>query len=331
MNKISVIVPVYKVEEYLDKCVESIVNQTYKNIEVILVDDGSPDNCPAMCDEWAEKDRRIKVIHKENGGLSDARNAGIKQACGEWIFFVDSDDYISENALQCLLDSAIDNNCDIAVGRFDEFGAGASHITDADDSIRIFSQIEYWQFYYDEFFLGSYKLAANLIISCAKLIKSSVFDDLKFDVSMLHEDEFIIHKLIARCQKIAVVNSCLYYYLQREGSIMSKAKIKNIKCAFDAFFQREEFFISNIEYSSIINSSIEFLLNRIISLYFDIKYFYKDLEYCLKLKAEFKKYYRLLKKNCSSDYEYYDNNKMLFWSFYHNEYLYRIVRKLISR
>jgi len=89
---ISVIVPIYKVEEYLDRCVRSIAEQTYTNLEIILVDDGSPDGCPAMCDRWAEKDSRIKVIHKENGGLSDARNAGLRIAMGEYISFIDSDD-----------------------------------------------------------------------------------------------------------------------------------------------------------------------------------------------------------------------------------------------
>ena len=99
---ISVIVPVYDVEKYLDRCVESIVNQTYQNLEIILVDDGSPDNCPAMCDNWAEKDSRIKVIHKKNGGLSDARNAGMEIVTGEFIGFVDSDDWIEPEMYQLL-------------------------------------------------------------------------------------------------------------------------------------------------------------------------------------------------------------------------------------
>ena len=106
---ISVIVPVYKVEEYLDKCVESIVDQTYRNLEIILVDDGSPDNCPKMCDEWAKKDKRIKVIHKENGGLSDARNAGIDIAKGEYITFIDSDDTVSIDFIESNLFNKIKN------------------------------------------------------------------------------------------------------------------------------------------------------------------------------------------------------------------------------
>lgn len=100
---ISVIVPIYNVESYLNRCVESIVNQTYQNLEIILVDDGSPDNCPQICDDWARKDSRIKVIHKENGGLSDARNAGMNIATGEYISFIDSDDYVALDFCETML------------------------------------------------------------------------------------------------------------------------------------------------------------------------------------------------------------------------------------
>ena len=111
---ISVIVPIYNVEEYLNRCVESIVNQTYQKLEIILVDDGSPDNCPRMCDDWAKKDSRIKVIHKENGGLSDARNAGMKITTGEYISFIDSDDYIETCMIEILYEAIKKYDCDIA-------------------------------------------------------------------------------------------------------------------------------------------------------------------------------------------------------------------------
>ena len=114
MELISIVVPVYKVEPYLDKCVSSIVNQTYKNLEIILVDDGSPDNCPVMCDAWAEKDNRIRVIHKPNGGLSDARNAGMSAATGELIAFVDSDDWIAPDMYEKLYHRLTEDGSDIA-------------------------------------------------------------------------------------------------------------------------------------------------------------------------------------------------------------------------
>lgn len=120
LNKISIIVPIYKVEIYLRKCVDSIVNQTYKNIEILLIDDGSPDNCGIICDEYAKKDERIKVIHKKNGGLSDARNYGIEASSGDYIMFVDSDDYISKDMCEILLKKALENNADIVSCNFKE-------------------------------------------------------------------------------------------------------------------------------------------------------------------------------------------------------------------
>ena len=112
---ITVIVPVYNVEEHLDRCIESIINQTYKNLEIILVNDGSPDNCPALCDKWAEKDDRIRVIHKTNGGVSSARNSGINVAKGEYVGFVDSDDYISADMYELMVESIINNNSELSV------------------------------------------------------------------------------------------------------------------------------------------------------------------------------------------------------------------------
>ena len=117
---VSIIVPIYKVEPYLRRCLDSIVNQSYTNLEIILVDDGSPDNCPQICDEYASKDNRIKVIHKKNGGLSDARNAGLDICKGEYISFVDSDDWVDEKYIETLLDLAIKENVDIAIGEHEK-------------------------------------------------------------------------------------------------------------------------------------------------------------------------------------------------------------------
>ena len=114
---VSIIVPIYKVEKYLDECILSLVNQTYMNLEIILVDDGSPDNCPAICDMWKERDDRIKVIHKENGGVSEARNVGIKMSCGEWLLFVDSDDVIPFNFVDLLVAAATDEKCLVVSGK----------------------------------------------------------------------------------------------------------------------------------------------------------------------------------------------------------------------
>ena len=129
---VSVIVPIYKVEKYLNKCVDSIINQSYKNLEIILVDDGSPDKCGEICDKYAEKDSRVKVIHKENGGLSDARNAGIDIAKGDYLLFVDSDDWITSNICEVLIKNANDNLSDIiACNQYESFDGGFHKICES--------------------------------------------------------------------------------------------------------------------------------------------------------------------------------------------------------
>ena len=135
---ISVIVPIYKVEEYLDRCVESLINQTYKNLEIILVDDGSPDNCPQMCEAWAQKDSRIKVVHKENGGLSDARNAGFEVATGDIISFIDSDDWIEPEMFETMLSQMEKDDSDIVscgVNWVEENGSVIRTVTVSEDSV----------------------------------------------------------------------------------------------------------------------------------------------------------------------------------------------------
>ena len=158
---VSIIVPVYKVEKYLDRCVESLVNQTYKNIEIILVDDGSPDNCPEMCDAWAQKDSRIVVIHKENGGVSSARNKGLESARGEWIWFVDSDDYVELFALEKLVPMTDNSDLIIFDTRIDEL-----YVKD------------------DRFFDNYYFMYRFGFGPCNKLYKKSIIteNNLKFDV-----------------------------------------------------------------------------------------------------------------------------------------------------
>ena len=132
--EISVIVPVYKVEKYLKQCVDSILNQTFPDFEVLLIDDGSPDSCPAMCDDYARKDPRIRVFHKENGGLSSARNKGIEESRGNWLCFVDSDDYLAENMLENLYTAATTNTADMAVCDFVKVDEESTHLQDSHTS-----------------------------------------------------------------------------------------------------------------------------------------------------------------------------------------------------
>ena len=207
MALISVIVPVYKVEDYLARCVESILAQTFTDFELILVDDGSPDNCPAMCDEWAGKDSRITVIHKENGGLSDARNVGFEASCGEWITFIDSDDYVHPAMLRALYDAVQEHKVKVSACGFVRT-EGEPLKSEQDLTAKLWSA--------EDFFLRQYVKAT---IACCKLYHRSMI--LPFPKGMLHEDEFVTYRILFDCEQVAVLDAALYGYYQNSDSIMN--------------------------------------------------------------------------------------------------------------
>lgn len=213
---LSVIIPVYKVELYLDDCVKSVVNQTYTQLEIILVDDGSPDNCPAMCDNWALKDNRIKVIHKVNGGLSDARNAGLKIATGEYVAFLDSDDWINESYYEVLINALINNHCDIVSGGYEVVFSRESKkiISDSGKTI-VLDKNEAMSKLIDE------SLLKHVVWN--KIYKRSLINDVLFEVGKCHEDVFWTYQVIGKAQRIAVVDYKGLFYFQREDSIMGSS------------------------------------------------------------------------------------------------------------
>ena len=213
MKKISVIVPIYKVEKYLNKCVESIVGQTYADLEIILVDDGSPDSCPTLCDTWASKDSRVKVVHKENGGLSDARNAGLSVATGEYISFIDSDDWIEPNFLQTLFDAMQKTDAgiaDCATRLVDEEGKELSVRGVNEDEtldtvpalVRLVKEDRVYQTVWN------------------KLYRRAVIGDIRFEKGKYNEDDYFTYQIFDRAKKVAIVAKPMYNYLQRGGSIM---------------------------------------------------------------------------------------------------------------
>lgn len=213
--KISIIVPVYKVEPYLDKCVSSIVNQTYTNLEIILVNDGSPDNCPAICDAWAEKDSRIRVMHKTNGGLSDARNAGMTVATGELMAFVDSDDWIAPDMYEHLYQRLSEDNSDIAacgVQMVWENKTPSRMLTR--DGNCVLNQEEAMQAIIEESWLKQ--------PVWYKLYKTALVRDILFPKGKYHEDVFWSYQAVGRAQRVSVSDHIGYYYLQRGGSIMGE-------------------------------------------------------------------------------------------------------------
>lgn len=234
MDLISVIVPVYKVEPYLDKCVQSIVDQTYRNLEIILVDDGSPDNCGAMCDAWAEKDSRIRVIHKENGGLSDARNAGMAVAAGEYMGFIDSDDYIAPDMYRLLLERMRADGSDIAacgVEMVFKDGTLSRMLTPAGNHVL------------DNSHAMEAIIREDLLKQPVwyKLYRSVLIRDIPFVVGKYHEDVFWSWQVVARAKKVSIFDTPCYYYLQRSGSIMGEKFSERRLDAIEAKCQRYDY------------------------------------------------------------------------------------------
>ncbi|MGN8963159.1 glycosyltransferase family 2 protein [Bariatricus sp. HCP28S3_D3] len=220
---ISVIIPVYQVEKYLDRCVESVVNQTYQKLEIILVDDGSPDKCGSRCDEWAEKDSRIKVIHVKNGGAGKARNIGVAASKGDYIAFVDSDDFVSPLIYERMLqefDSKVDVvECDYGIVESDELifkVVGSRKEFTTEEAMREHIQ--------DHFFKQ---------VIWNKMYRRNVVEGILFPEGKLIDDEFWTYKVVGNAKKLIHIDDCLYAYRQQEKSVMhasfSKARLQALE------------------------------------------------------------------------------------------------------
>ena len=217
MANISVIVPVYKVEAFLSRCVESILAQTYRDFELILVDDGSPDNCGVLCDGYALRDSRVHVIHQENGGLSAARNTGIDWAfansVSRWIAFVDSDDWVHPDFLRVLYETAEETLCKLSVCDYFRT-SGEDFPAQPDGKVQKLSSGDY---YCGRFHNGSTATAWN------KLYHRSLFQELRYPVGKLHEDEFTTYRLVYQVKEVGFSPRVLYAYYQNPAGIMKSA------------------------------------------------------------------------------------------------------------
>lgn len=209
---ISVIIPVYKVEKYLHKCVDSVINQTYSKLEIILVDDGSPDNCGMICDEYSQKDSRIRVIHKENGGLSDARNAGLDIALGDYIGFVDSDDYIAPNMYEMMLQNAKKNKADISLcGYYNEYEGGIIEKNYPIIEKKVLTASEGLK---EVIYSKKYG-----VMAWTKLYKKELFKNVRYPKGHVCEDVYVIGDIFENVKIAAFDSTSLYYYVHRNDSI----------------------------------------------------------------------------------------------------------------
>ena len=242
---ISVIIPVYKVEKYVERCIQSVINQTYENLQIILVDDGSPDNCGKICDEYAKKDHRIEVIHKSNGGLSDARNKGLEIAKGEYIGFVDSDDYIEADMYEVLYNLLKQYNADVSICNFYTVSQGKISIKNADNGINEYNRIE---------ILKEILLDRNIqSYAWNKLYKKELFDEIKYPIGKKYEDIGTTFFLLEKCNKVVVTGKSEYYYINRQDSIVNNVTETTITDYIELIMQRYDYIEENIKELSSYN------------------------------------------------------------------------------
>ncbi len=275
--KISVVVPVYNVEAYIKKCIDSILKQTYKNLEIFLVDDGSLDKCGEICDAYGKMDKRIIVIHKENGGLSDARNTGIERATGEYIVFVDSDDYIEETMVENLYEAITAYDADIA--------CCAKFVETEDKAVVQNNGLAFCE--NSEQVLGRMLLLDDIDTSAwGKMYRLSLFENIRYPFGKYYEDMGTTYKLFDKAEKIVHISNPGYHYLIRNGSILNQ---KFNKKHFDAiyFAQEIDLFIKQ-NYPKLIKESEAYYLLTVMTLLQKVK---ESSNF-----SEYKEEYRQLKK-----------------------------------
>lgn len=209
--KVSIIIPVYKVEKYLRKCLDSVVNQTYRNIQIILVDDESPDGCGKICDEYAEKDERIEVIHQKNGGVSSARNTGLKHVSGDYVMFVDSDDYIDLCCVEKCVEAMTDDIDLLWFNYISEYPDKSKCPKEENDTVRVFT-------FDDTYDVFEYKWEVWGV-----LVRVGILKGITFDTTLTHgEDTLFIFEVMLKCRKVKHIYKNYYHYVQREDSAMQQ-------------------------------------------------------------------------------------------------------------
>lgn len=252
---ISVVIPVYKVEAYLDRCVESVVRQSYEKLEILLVDDGSPDRCGAMCDAWAGKDSRIRVLHQKNAGLGAARNRGTEIAAGEFVTYVDSDDYLAPDAIELLLRLLQEQGAEIAVA--DCVKTQADHVSfdrTTEEQIRLFTGKEACMT------LQGWELYMPMVTAWGKLFPRELLLREPFTEGRLHEDEATTYRLYAAVSRVALSSRPVYAYYQNPNSIMHTRSERSQRDTLLAYCEQIRFFRSQGE-TALAEAAEDKLLN----------------------------------------------------------------------
>lgn len=326
---LSVVIPIYKVEKYLEVCIESVLSQTYKNLEIILVDDGSPDSCPEICDRYRKKDNRIYVVHQENRGLSEARNQGIDIANGDLITFLDSDDLIAPNMYKNMIEKVIEYDVDIVTCGVQNFYNEEEIIfRDEKERIQIYSNIDVLKKYlYEQYNIH--------VVACNKVYRREIFKSLRYPKGKLFEDFVPITKAIISSKKILVMDNQYYFYRKRDDSINGEnfikpkfnKKVMDLADAIDEVFD----IIGNYD-RRLLNYILPAGLKAKISIVNQmVNCNCIDMNYVKSIQKEIHQYQPII-KSCDS-FGKFDKIKILLLKnlniyiiFY---YLYKVLKKII--
>lgn len=295
---VSIIVPVYNTEKYLSTCIDSIINQTYKNLEIIIVDDGSTDSSPKICDEYACRDSRIKVIHKKNGGLSSARNAGLDVITGNYISFIDSDDYIAQTFIENLLNALHNDNSDFAMCNFIQINENNEVLFEFpqinSDEIGCHTISDFWRTFE--------KHATVSIVSWNKLYRRRLFDDIRYLEGHIHEDLYIMPDITEGSSTVSFVIEPMYYYVKHSDSIIGK--LKNT-ANFDidkamSLIKLCEYFLKKEYFSVLIIQIINTVIETTINYKKSNKHFHSEKETFNKCKKTLINLYKEIRINKQS-------------------------------
>lgn len=322
---ITIVVPIYNTEKYLKKCIDSIISQTYKNIEIILVNDGSTDNSKKICEEYEKKDDRIKLINKKNGGQGSAKNVGIDAATGNYIGFVDSDDYIDEDMFETLYNLCIKNEADISMVAFNKVIDG-----------KVMKTID---FNGETIIFDKFNAIKELLLdreiknySWNKLFKKEIYNDVRFSENLKYEDIEITVRLFEKINRLAYKKISKYYYVQRNNSTVNSKKYSNLKDYLTVTKQRYEY-LKNKDILIEKYNALGFITNMIIlykdSVTYDIPELYNDFKNNYKLFCELTERY---KNDCFNELNNY--KRLLFsiilWDFELGKEIVKEVEKQIE-
>ena len=308
---VSIIIPVYQVEKYLDKCIASVVGQTYQNLQIILVDDGSADRSPAICDGWQERDPRITVIHQPNGGLSQARNAGLKLATGEFIGFVDSDDWIEPDMVECLLAALQETTADIAVGGFEGFTEDSKSIPYAK------SKSTERSLYYTEEALKRLLLLRGFIRNFVwnKLYRRTVLSGIAFPEGRLYEDVTWTAQVIGNAKSVVCVDQIFYHYLHRPDSLSHDDRqfARRLQDELELTEQRLDYI--HRHYPSLDKFAILRLHNLICRYYINICLHFRHLDPDYKIRDDLRERFSRHRPSIFLDLRYFGKAiaRLLLW------------------